>query len=862
MLGFAPGDRVYNQTAGGTRPDYAPTHPNYGTCFIVEDKSTSETLTLDLTNPTSHLSQLFGYLRGLAVPLGWLTNGRVLLIIRREGGAVPVATLDIPVALAQWQSNQPLSAADEHALRVVWDCRAEMFAGNQALLHDIMLAEPAWLAQAVPLGAGSQAGERLLVEMVKSLLDDVRADALGQLTALLQRNADYHHRADWLADTSTQPATAELKLLRERLLAPLHLARGTLKLTDDHFSALDDLLRRASAEVGAYRSTNDLRKAMLDSVESAVGASSGAGWHGRADAFERAVAAPFAILSSTIIGWHGRQATLRAEYRAALAVADDYAVWTTLVQETMLGGLDENERRLEFATQTAYVVFIRLLLIRVCEDKGVLPARMLSDGGIKFWHDEHIPRYLAFVAGNPYEPLLHMAYSNAQNIYAHFFSGRELFNWYTLDERRLLMALHRLNRFNFAAVDSDIVGTIYSTYISREEKRNKGQYYTPQPIVQAILDHVGYTNTAMLNRRLIDPACGSGSFLVSAAKRLVAASAFQAASDPASVLERVRNALFGFDLNPFACYLAEVNLLIQVLDLVKAAAATGQRQSIERFHIYNVDALAQPSGVFPVASTLLAAENQIVEHIKARTPGSPFAGGFQFVVANPPYGAILSDAYKATLRDDWPRVFYGQPDTYTFFMALGVGLLADGGRLGYITPNTFLMGSNTAALRRELTAMLALDALIDLPQGIWADANVDCVLLFGHRERDVQQRRAQSITVHTLALADSLQALTARRWRETLTHAQATWMDDRETRFNLRYDDLMRRIEAACTITSNGKSAIVRLGDVTDSTQGIIPYKTRADGTANLYIRPQNAVPTAAPEWKPLLDGSGFVGRY
>ena len=43
--------------------------------------------------------------------------------------------------------------------------------------------------------------------------------------------------------------------------------------------------------------------------------------------------------------------------------------------------------------------------------------------------------------------------------------------------------------------------------------------------------------------------------------------------DPIVVLERTQDALYGFDLNPFACYLTEVNLLIQTLDLVKMGSA-------------------------------------------------------------------------------------------------------------------------------------------------------------------------------------------------------------------------------------------------------------------------------------------------
>jgi hypothetical protein len=55
---------------------------------------------------------------------------------------------------------------------------------------------------------------------------------------------------------------------------------------------------------------------------------------------------------------------------------------------------------------------------------------------------------------------------------------------------------------------------------------------------------------------------------------------------------------------------------------------------------------------------------------------------------------------------------------------------------------------------------------------------------------------------------------------------------------------------------------VLRLNDITESTQGIIPYHTRAEGKANLYIRFGRNVPDNEPEWKPMLDGTAFVGRY
>jgi len=878
LLGFEPAERVYNLQHQNGRPDFAPTNSLYGTCFVVEDKSTSLDLNFDLNDPESHLSQMAGYVRFAAASLGWLTNGRQLTVWSFENPNNPTCIIDLDIAatIQDWHSHTPpaLSPSIEKALHDLFDlCHKESFSDPQRLERELGKDLEEWQWGALPLGTG-EGYETVLVKELHSLVMELQRDARRILDHHLTRAAEYFDRVYRLADDVPEPATQKLKELRNKVLSILiNSCQVIWGLEDADIEAIETILVRLEQDVNAFFSSKEVLAAILDVINAA---------RKRKYSNRPKAAQPMSDLddvpplrealqnySEKAFDWHKRQATLHHEYQADRNIFDDYNIWALLVKETMLGGLNDEQRREEFALQAAYVVFIRLLLIRVCEDKGIFPGRFISDGGLKHWQED-IERYFVFATGNPYDPLLDMAYANAQNIYAHFFTGRELFNWYRLDRQHFVMALHRLSRFNFEGVDSDIIGTIYNTYVNRKEKREKGQYYTPPAIVNYILDSVGYTGTAMIgsNKRLIDPACGSGSFLVTAAKRFVAA--YKGASgridDPVAVLDRLQQNLFGFDLNPFACYLAEVNLLIQVLDLVKLAHDESKRPKIERFHIYNVDALARPTGRYYYThfNTLLAEENDMVEQIKSRAPDTPFANGFAFVVANPPYGATLSDEYKDTLRSEWADVFYGQPDTYTFFLKLGLELLASNGSLGFITPNTYLMGKNTAALRSKLLTMGRIEQIVDLPQGIWPDANVDCVLLFLAAEIDEGKCRLQQVQINSLGLRETLDKLTERAWAETLIQQQSRWMDDPKHEITIRHDRLLQQIVDICQISTNGGATTktLRLGDITESTQGIIPYTTQEEGKKNTYIKPRREVPPAETDWKPLLDGSGFVGRY
>lgn len=878
LLGFEPGEQVYNQQHLGDRPDFAPCDQVYGTCFIVEDKNTSLELTLDLRDPNSHLSQLRGYMRG--VRLGWLTNGKQLSAWRFNNPDHPecLIELDIVTAIQQWNQGGVSTLSDQvrQSLHDLFDLfRKEAFTNLQRLEADLALDEQEWQQQALPLGNG-RGNELVLVEALQSLVSELQRNARRLLSDHLTRYEEYQNQANRMTDDAEETATQELERLRERVLTNLNQIQSLVDLSAEDQEAVTKILVQLERDPRAYINPKEVYSSILDILTKAFQ---------RKHSNQTKPPKPPSTLETgypqlndvlkpyveKVFNWHQRQSTLRQTYQEDIRVHDDYMIWTALVQETMLGGLEESQRQDEFALQAAYVVFIRLLLIRVCEDKGVFPNRFVSDGGVKRWQED-IEHYWQFATGNPYSPLMDMAYNNAQNIYAHFFTGRELFNWFLLDQQQLVITLHQLSRFNFSGVDSDIVGTVYSTYVDRQEKKNKGQYYTPPEIVNYILDEIGYQTGANIigaNKRLIDPACGSGSFLVTATKRLVETYKGNAneIDDPISVLDRVQNNLYGFDLNPFACYLSEVNLLIQVLDLVKLAHDKGQSPKIKRFHIYNVDALARPTGTYRslMFNTLIAQESDLVDQIKSRSPNTPYTNGFAFVVANPPYGASLSDEYKNGLRSDYPDVFFGQPDTYIFFLKLGIELLGNSGKLGFITPNTYLMGTNTETLRKELLNAGRIEQIVDLPQKIWSDATVDCALIFLRQDDDENNRREQQSQIRILGLKDTLDKLTLREWNETIVQQQSRWLDHPRNEINIRYDRLLNKIEEACVISTQNNGVtktILRLDDITESTQGIIPYKTSSEGKANLYIKSKADIPPNEKDWKPLLDGTSFIGRY
>ena len=85
----------------------------------------------------------------------------------------------------------------------------------------------------------------------------------------------------------------------------------------------------------------------------------------------------------------------------------------------------------------------------------------------------------------------------------------------------LLRAIaRRVARFDWAGAPADIAAILYESVIPADERRQLGEYYTPAWLARAMVEELV---TDPLNQRVLDPACGSGTFIVEAVKRVIRA---------------------------------------------------------------------------------------------------------------------------------------------------------------------------------------------------------------------------------------------------------------------------------------------------------------------------------------------------
>ncbi len=220
----------------------------------------------------------------------------------------------------------------------------------------------------------------------------------------------------------------------------------------------------------------------------------------------------------------------------------------------------EEKKVLEmFATETANLILARILLIRFFEDHGFFGAnRFLCNGGVEAF--QMLREKFTF----GYTRLLKMAYEKAQALYAAAFDETELDWVFATNDANLSnaieWAMYQLSRYDFTTVKGDILTGVYDRFLDREQRKKFGEYYTPPSIARYIVDRL----ELQPEDRFMDPACGSGTFLIERYQQVVGEDADQGLATYSEVVEALAR-LAGNDLNTFSAVLAQIQILWHVL---------------------------------------------------------------------------------------------------------------------------------------------------------------------------------------------------------------------------------------------------------------------------------------------------------
>jgi len=124
-----------------------------------------------------------------------------------------------------------------------------------------------------------------------------------------------------------------------------------------------------------------------------------------------------------------------------------------------------------------------------------------------------------------------------------------------------------LDLMDFTGVSTDLVKQMYQGFFDAATRRALGEFYTPDVLVDQVLDSVNYRGKEILDAVLLDPACGSGTFLVRAIDRFIRVGN---TSDlgKSEALKKITGQIIGIDIHPFAVAMAKVNYLLALGRLI------------------------------------------------------------------------------------------------------------------------------------------------------------------------------------------------------------------------------------------------------------------------------------------------------
>ncbi len=144
----------------------------------------------------------------------------------------------------------------------------------------------------------------------------------------------------------------------------------------------------------------------------------------------------------------------------------------------------------------------------------------------------------------------------------------------------------RIARFDWQEAPNDVAAILYETVIPPDERRQLGEYYTPDWLARAIVREV---IADPLDQSVLDPACGSGTFVAEAVTHFIEA-ARDTSLDAKDQLEWLRFSIAGIDVHPVAVHLARAAWVLAAQPALQAAAAAGLAANVT-VPIYLGDAL-------------------------------------------------------------------------------------------------------------------------------------------------------------------------------------------------------------------------------------------------------------------------------
>jgi type I restriction-modification system DNA methylase subunit len=411
---------------------------------------------------------------------------------------------------------------------------------------------------------------------------------------------------------------------------------------------------------------------------------------------------------------------------------EDLMSWRNLLTKQIS---KQNAVNLEDLNEGVQTILDRLIFIRTAEDRKIVSPSLEP--------------LLKAKSANLYNDLKKLFVDFDKAFNSKLFSQHNCDKW-EIESKTLSKIVSGLYleengyKYDFSVITADVLGGMYEQYLSfvqnekidsahKSKRKAQGIYYTPKIIVDFLLDEslekLIQRRTKGQPLRILDPACGSGSFLIAAYDRLIEAQNRVAQTSLYDSFEILQGSLYGVDIDEQAVEVAQLNLLLKAL--VEKTLLPTLQQNLKHGNSLIFGEPIELQDIFGAE----VYDNKPFNYSK-EMPSVFTNGGFDLVIGNPPYvfarGGSFENNVKEFYKDHYQVAQY-QLNTYALFIERAFQLLKPGGYLAFIVPNTWLTIQTFSGLRKFLLENTSTLKIINIFDKVFSAANVDTCLLIAEK---------------------------------------------------------------------------------------------------------------------------------